>query len=79
MNLSQTLGLFSSDFMAPGAIVKSNVKADSSASDIAHHDPLGKNPSASDQEQIQWQAKRVAERSAGRNLELYEFLSTPVG
>jgi len=78
MNLMQTVRLLNSgDFMSPGAVAVSKVRADASASDIAHHTKLDKESSSTDMDQLLWNAKRTAEHFAGRNLEVYEFLSLP--
>ena len=63
------------DYSGPGAIeVNKYVRADASASDVAHQHSL-EEPSATDTQAIQWKKKRQLERLMGRNLEVGETMA----
>jgi len=73
---------FSADFMGPGAIsssprnnavdTKSKIQADASPSDLAYHH-LWKEPSSTDQTQIDWNDKRQVEGYLARNMDPFEW------
>jgi hypothetical protein len=69
MNLLAAAKLFTSaDSMGPGAV---------SVSQVGKRTNVAADSSASDQEAFNWQKKRSMERVIGRNLEVFEYLSTP--